>query len=181
MSERAGTTGADTSGLARSYRPARALIGWMRPEDATLTLARRDAGAPAVPEHVERAAAARSEVAGRPSELDQHDLISDPPPELLAHIKLLHGNDQAQSFFDEGWRVAIADLPRVRAMQPSVYIDSAEDRVREVDPSDLASVARVSLPIPQAGELPAAYDQSKQAWLLSSRNPNLRIAGQFGG
>jgi hypothetical protein len=84
-------------------------------------------------------------------------------------------------YFVEGWRVVIADLPRVIAVQPNVFVDSAEERARAIDPADLLSIAGISLPLPEPVPLPAQFDPTRQAWIFSARNPNLRITGQFGG
>src|SRR5262249_44109374 len=87
----------------------------------------------------------------------------------------------AAQYFAEGWSVAVADLTKVCAVQPTVFVDHASDRVRDVDAGDIASIARVSLPIPQPAELPAQFDPVRNVWLFSAPNPNLRIMGHFGG
>jgi hypothetical protein len=40
-------------------------------------------------------------------------------------------------------------------------------------------LASVSLPLPRPSAQPMQFDPTKQAWIISSANPNLRIAGQF--
>lgn len=180
MTERAGTSSADTSGLARAYRPARALIGWMRPDQAILTLARRDQGATGDPALASHAEAARAAVLARDAGLDQDGLLQNPPTELDAHADALRAHPAGASMFAEGWSLAVADIARICSIQPTVFTDSAEERVRDVDAADIVAVGQVSLPIPQPTQLPAQFDESRQAWLFSSRNPNLRVAGHFG-
>ena len=55
--------------------------------------------------------------------------------------------------------------------------DDATARVASVDPHDIVSVASVALPLAEKRTLAAAFDEHKQAWVFSSANPNLRIAG----
>ncbi len=66
------------------------------------------------------------------------------------------------------------------AFQARVFTDHADERVRNVDPDDIASIAAVSLPIPEATSFPAFFDHSRDAWVLTSPDPNLRIIGNFG-
>jgi len=39
----------------------------------------------------------------------------------------------------------------------------------------------VSLPVPTSDQLPAQFDESRNVWLFTAPNPNLRIVGDFGG
>jgi hypothetical protein len=103
------------------------------------------------------------------------------PAELDEHVAALRQHPGAAAYFTEGFQFAVADLRRVCAVQSTVFTDSAEERTSEAVPGDLLSVAQVSLPIPQPVELPAQFDSVRQAWIFSSRNPNLRIPGTFGG
>jgi len=89
----------------------------------------------------------------------------------------LHGDPVAAGLLNDGWRVMIVDLSRVCAAQPSVHVDHAEERAASVDPSDVTSIAAVSLPISVPTQLPFQFDQIQRAWVFSSANPNLRIVG----
>jgi len=82
--------------------------------------------------------------------------------------------------FAESWAVALVDLTRVCAFQPLVFSDQAVDRVKGIKPQDLSAIAGVSLPVASQVELPIQFDQMRQAWLVSSANPNLRVAGPVG-
>lgn len=164
--------------LARVQRPARGLLGWMGDGQARLFLSGRQE-VPETPEHIVRIEQARAAVSARPVTLNQTDLVGDPPPELNSHIEALKQDTKAAAYFREGWTVQLVDLRRVYALQPSVFIDRAEERVASVDPANLGSIAGVSLPLPRPTMLPVQYDHARNAWIFTSPNPNLRIAGQF--
>jgi hypothetical protein len=84
--------------------------------------------------------------------------------------------------FAEGWEVAVADLRRVCSIQPVIFTDHAEERAQELHPGNLSALAALSLPLPVATHsLPAQFDHVKNAWMLSSANPNLRVLGNWGG
>jgi hypothetical protein len=159
-------------------RPARALIGWMRPEVAHAFLlagsAERNAAAIAAAEQARRAVAARS--AG----IDQDGLITPAPPGLAKHIRDLQGSPAAQPYHAEGWRVALVDLTRVVACQPFAVSDQATDRVAAIDPDDMAAVAALTLPTTPGEPVTARFDPLQQAWIVVSANGNLRITGPAG-
>ena len=68
----------------------------------------------------------------------------------------------------EGWKVAIVDLRRVCAFQPSVVTDQALARVHDADRADLESLAAVTLPLTQGEQVPLQYDP------IPRRGPCLR-------
>src|SRR6266516_2707750 len=171
------TVAASGAGL---QRPARALIGWMNPNEARLTLAGRRTDADH-PEHALCVEQARAAVAGRVPGLDQTNLVREAPVELREHLEALRQHPAGAPYFNEGWTVGLADLRTVCAIQPHVFVDHASQRVAEVDPGDLRSLASVSLPVPSPAQLPAQFDNIHQAWVFTAANPNLRIAGHFGG
>ena len=73
----------------------------------------------------------------------------------------------------------MVDLTRVCAIQPSVFVDHASERVRDIDATDVASIAGVSIPILGDAKLPAQFDESRNVWMVTAPNPNLRIIGHF--
>jgi len=162
-----------TAGSARMERPARVLLGWLTAEEAALFQTGRGSR-PMLAEYSERFDRARAVVAERNGPPDQAELISEAPVELQDHTAALQ--EPAVAFFREGWRMAVADLTRVCALQQSVFIDQTLQRAAAVDPNDIRDIARISLPLPNQDELPAQYDQSRSAWIISSSNPNLQIA-----
>jgi hypothetical protein len=166
------------SGPVHVCRPARALIGWMRPEDAAAALAGPNPPPELPSEYVIRAARAQQAVQSRTTGIDQSDAIEGPPLELAGHISALEQNAVSAQYFNEGWAVAVADLRRVCAIQPFINIEDATKRTEAIDASDMASVAAVTLPLATPSLLAAAYNASSKTWVFSSANPNLRIAAQ---
>ncbi len=164
---------------AQAERPARALIGWMRPEDAHRFLLsnRNDAAPDAV---IEAAQKARYTVAARPDGIDQHQLVTALPAELEHHVQALRASPAADPMFAEGWQVALVDLTRVCGFQPVVLSDQAISRVQAVDEHDLASIAAITLPLAESVQLPIQFDPIRQAWTVVSANQNLRVASPVG-
>ena len=163
----------------RTTRPARALIGWMAPDEAHLTLNGRVAEAPVSLEHARRAQQAREAVAERQGTFSQSDLIEAAPPDLDEYIATLMASPPAAPFRDEGWKVAIVDLAKIIAIQPHVHIDHGRERVRDIEPHDVRAMAAVTLPLPAVEELPAQLDSFQRSLLVSSADPNLRILGPW--
>lgn len=163
-------------------RPARALIGWLPEEQAVHILAGQRRDIAVTDEIRERVRGAQRAVARRSPQVTRPEAIREVPASALsAHGAALQASDAAQGYFKEGWRVALADLRLVCALQPHVYTDHAEERMSGLDPSDIGSVATVSLPLATTTAIPAQYDPTRQAWIISSPNPNVRIVGNWGG
>lgn len=168
-------------GPPRIIRQARTLIGWMPADQAERVQHGNRNDVPVSEESRARAAAARAAVAGRQPGLDQTGVVSPAPAELAEHIAALQQHPAVAPYFTEGWVVSLVDLRKVCAVQPNVFVDHSTERVRDVDATDIRSVAAVSLPLPTKAELPAQFDESKNVWLFSAPNPNLRLLGNFGG
>jgi hypothetical protein len=126
---------------------------------------------------------AREALKRRPAGLDQSGLIEAWPAELSAHAGALQASDGAKPMFERGWDLAvIADLRRVVAAQPTVFVDEIVGYDAEVAPDDLAAIAQLTLPLsPPSAQLPAHFDEDEQTWNISSPSPNLRITGTFAG
>jgi len=165
----------------QGYRSARALIGWMTPDEAKLCLSRRKADEKERPEYEERSASARAAVSSRPISNAQAEVISAAPDKLAEHIKSLQQHPSSAQYFHEGWHVAMVDLSKVCSIQPVIHKDQAVERIVGVNSDDIESLAKLSLPIPAPSNLAVQFIPDKQSWLFSSPNPNLRIMGQFGG
>lgn len=170
----------EPGGPPRIVRTARSLIGWMPAEQAERVQHGNRQDVAVSEEAVNRARGAREAVAARAPGIDQEGVISAAPAELDDHINALRQHPAAAAYFAEGWQVALADLRKVCAVQPNVFIDHAVDRVRNVEPEDIRSLAAVSLSVPTPSQLPAQFDESRNVWLFSAPNPNLRIMGHFG-
>lgn|SRR5574341_1059050 len=160
-------------------RPARALIGWMTASEAALWLSGRRSDLQNNPEYVQKANAAIRAAAARPSGLNQDGIIDANVVPISSHIEILMAHPASEPFRNEGWQVVIADLSKVIALQPHVLTEQAIQRATPVQAGDMLSIARFSLPIPSPRSLPFQFDPTKNAYVLSSPNPNLRLAGQF--
>lgn len=167
--------------LGHVTRPARALIGWMSQQEGQLCLAGRQIQNATKPEYAQKVQAARNAVQQRPVGVDQSELLTDVPKELEEYLVNFHSQDSFKPFANEGWTVKIADLRKVCALQPVVFWDHAEERATSANPENILSVANVTLPIPNKTEIPIQFDQSRNTWMITSRNPNLRIIGHFSG
>ena len=84
-------------------------------------------------------------------------------------------------FFEQGWRVVVADLRKICSLQTHVFVDHAEERTAAAHADDVETLARISLPLPSEVQLPAQYDPHRQAWMIASPNPNLRIIRNWAG
>lgn len=167
--------------FVRVERDARALIGWMAPDSARVVLMGQRVDGATPMEVLAQARQARDTVAARAPGVDQAEVLVDPPRELDSYISQLRAAPGLAAFVNEGWEVKVADLRRIVSFQPQVFTDDAEERTSALDETDIVAIARVSLPLPSPTQLPAQFDQSRQAWILSSANPNLRVTGQLGG
>jgi hypothetical protein len=165
-----------TSGLTRS---SRALIGWMPQAQGEMLLTGNTMGQEVTADQREVVQIAREAVASRPAGCDQADLLSESPPELGEHISRLRQSPAGAAMFGEGWDVAIVDLTRVCAFQPTVVADDAVERVAHVKADDISAIAEITLPTGSAEPLQPRFDPSKQTYTVVSPNRNLRIAGLF--
>lgn len=162
-------------------RPGRALIGWMQTDIAVRLLNGNDASASMSNAHISMVNKAQVAVATRAAGVDQVGILSPATGDLAGHIAQLRQFGPAQAMFSEGWEVALANLLRVCAFQPVVFVDSARDRVNTVDFLDLQSLARMSLPLTAPAQLPVQFDQVRNTFAILSQNPNLRIASTYSG
>ena len=170
---------AEAMGLTR---PARALIGWMPPTHGEVILGGNNLGAEIPPEHRELAQRARDAVALRQVGLqDQADIITElhGDASLEEHVEHLRQTQDGAAMFSQGWRVAIADLTRVCAFQPCVFTDTAAERVQDVKADDLSALAMITLPTTPADPPRVQFDLIRQAYMVLSPNPNLRIVANF--
>jgi len=170
--------------------PARALLGWLPQDHGESFLARQaDDGLSEVQRA--RAAAARDAVAARPAGIDQANVVSPLPEELAGHVARLDSTPAGARMRAEGWEIAMVDLARVVAVQPSVFTDTAAERAASLDPGDLRAVAELTLPVSRTrpiGELEPGddvaplqvqYNHLKQTYTIDSPNLNLTVAGNF--
>jgi hypothetical protein len=160
-------------------RKARALIGWMSEQEGVLWAAGRDAQAAINPEHIETCRRAREKVQGRSAGIDQSNLSETLPDALTAHIDALLADAESAQVLASSGVPRIVDLRRVCAAQPHVLIQDAVRRVEGLTADNMLGIAALTLPLPIREPVPVIFDQSKNAWILGSPNPNLRVVGQF--
>jgi len=153
----------------------------MAAPEAQLVLAGRRIDRADLPEFAVRGAGARAAVAARGKGCDQDGAVIDLGPELDDHLGQLRVSQSAHSYFAEGWTVKVVDLAKVCALQPVVFSDHAEERAAVADRANIASLASITLPLPSSTGLPAQYDAGQNTWMIASRNPNLRLVGNFSG
>lgn len=177
----ASTSDGSVGTVAQIQRPARGLLGWMSEEQALQFLASQRRDVTLATEQQERYQAARKAVSKRKAGVVGSAVVFDPPQTLSAHLAKFQEAPAIKPFFEQGWRLAVADLTKVCSLQPQVFVDHAEERTAAADPNDLQSLAEVSLPIPSEVQLPAQFDTQQQAWMISGPNPNLRIIGNWAG
>ncbi len=172
-------TSTQVQGDIQLLRPARALVGWMNPQDAAQWLA--GPGRPVETQHNDAVADAQAIVASRPDGFDQSNAIFDTPPELSAHVDALQHNTGSALYFAEGFQVKLVNLSKIIGTQRQILTDDANQRVAEIDPKDITSIASVTLPLHEPKPLTCNFDTEKKTWVFSSANPNLRVVGQFNG
>jgi hypothetical protein len=146
--------------VATFRRPGRALIGWMPPERGAIALAGGRQEGVQNQDLIERVEAARAVVAEREPGIDQDGMIDATDPALATIVERLRQQPDTGAFWEEGWTVRVGDLTRVCSLQQSVASQQAGDRVSEVDPDDLVSIAAVTLPAPSTGPSSASQWQS---------------------
>lgn len=162
-------------------RPARGLIGWMAPDAAIRFLNGNTADGVASGEQQKAIDAARRAVSERDEFRDSLDTVGEPDAELEPYLEKLRSDPAASGLLASGWAVAQVDLKRVIAFQPTVFSDSAIERVADVDPSSWESIARVTLPITAPESLPVQFDPARKCFHVVSRNPNLQAVQPFAG
>jgi len=169
------------SGDGRFTRPARVLLGWLAEQDGCMMLSGRNLDSAMTPDNLARAQGARNAVSARRAGADQSETISPPSNEIADHLAALSMTESGQQMAAAGWVVRVADLRRVCAMQPAIHFDHARERTVDANSNDPLSVARIALPLPSDVIPPAQFDPHHNTWVISSRNPNLRIVGNFQG
>jgi len=160
-------------------RRARALIGWLPINEGALWLAGRQMSDQPNPEHIAACQAARQVVAAREPGLDQTGMFSDLPPEVEAHVEVLRQDARSAQILAESGDPKIVDLTRVCAAQPQILIEDALKRLEGVAADNAVALASITLPLQVPERIPVTFDQTKNAWILSSPDPNLRVAGNF--
>jgi hypothetical protein len=165
---------------AQAQRPARVPLGWLSPEQGELLLANHTATGVAEARHT-RVSQARNAVAARAGWTPQAGLVSPLPAELADHVARLEATPASAGMRAEGWDIAMVDLEQVVGFQPHVFTDTVTGRVASLDPGDLRSIAELTLPINHQAPVSVQYDELRQAYVITSPNPNVKVVGNFNG
>jgi len=110
---------ASSQGPPRLERPARALVGWMSPEQTILFLCGKRIGETPPADRLEHAGTARQAVARRTPAAGDNIVLTGSPTELAGYVNALRTNPIGAQYFAEGWEVALAD-PDPRSWFPAV-------------------------------------------------------------
>ena len=160
---------------------SRTLVGWLPEQEGALSIAGRNVSAAPNPDHLAICQSARLAAAGRPEGCDQTDIFSALPVELNVHIEALQANPKSAQILSAVGPLRMVDLRKVCAAQPTVNVEEASARVAHLDAMNTVAIAEVTIPLPKQSMLPVSFDPTKNAWILSSANPNLRVSGNFNG
>lgn len=165
--------------LLSSKRPARALIGWLSDEHAANLFHGGQGGIVLTDEEREFLRSAREHIRKRARFSEHEEAVSPIPEELADYIKALRETPRFEPYRNEGWDFKLVDITKVRALQPQIFVNESKKRVSRVRVEDMKSIAEITIPVPSKTQMPAQFDQIRNAWVFSSRNPNLRVAGHF--
>ena len=132
------------------------------------------------PVHVERVSSAAQAVTLRRPYAEEAHTLDDPPADLHEHIAALSAHPDFHGYAPTGWSVKIVDLSKVIALQPMVFWDYARERTNLAQNGNMAELAKISIPIRSGPEnIPVQFDQLRNTWMITSRNPNLKVVGNF--
>jgi len=162
----------------QTLTPTKVLLGWLTKEEGSLWLAGRDPSK-ITPEMTAKVELCRQIVSQRVEIMNSENPFSEPPHELSEFISEFWKQPDTEAFRNENWEVKIVDLTKVRAAQPNVAFEQAKERTKSVEQGNIISIANVSLPKAKETLIPISFDSSKNAWVVSSANPNLRICANF--
>jgi hypothetical protein len=160
-------------------RKARMLLPWMPISQAIAALSGFQKSNEPNLGHLDLCNRAREVVGRRPAGVDQSNVIFDLPSELEMHLKALESNPKSAKIRAERGEPRLIDLSKICAAQPVIHTEAAVRRVQGVQQDNLLAIAQITMPLPVPQRLPIAYDPSKQAWIISAANPNLRVAGNL--
>jgi len=160
-----------------ALRPARALLGWLSEKQARgyLNAQRRDAELS--DEQRRTVEHAHAQVAARPKFAEGTAILGACPETLYEHRAVLYAHERFSAMRNEGWEIAIVDLERVCVVQPTVLAEPDPRVEAGLDRSDLQSLAKITLPIPDPQVLPYQIDSARNVAIISAPNPNLRTVG----
>lgn len=159
--------------------PARALLGWLRDDEAARYLAGSETGGLRNPLHRELVRRARATVAARsiyaPAEIVRDEL----PADVLQHIEVLRAHPENGSAIAALGDARLVNLSAVIAGQKQIVVSEALPRVQDARADDLLGLAKITLPMPRRETISNHFDPARNAFILASPNHNLRVVGHF--
>lgn len=153
------------------------LIGWTEINPITLLAGTNIQSV--TPEHHSLIQKAELAKKARSKFVNPTGVIKAPPAELSEYITGFWAQPALQPFIQEGgWSIQVADLKKLCTIQPVVETVKSKQRVANASSTDVVSIAQITLPYDNiVQQVPGAFDAGKNAFVFSSPNPNLRIAG----
>src|SRR5260370_42511955 len=128
---------------ARVERPARALLGWMQPNEALLMLTGRRQDVAPTEEQRQFGERLRDGVARRATGIDQSGIEEPATAALSPYLADLEKDQAAAGLIASGCKVALIDLARVIAGQPLVHVEHADERAAAVHLGAMPPLARL--------------------------------------
>jgi hypothetical protein len=182
---RAATVPCPAPSIDASFRPARALIGWMEADEAHQALASGHDGG-VTDAMVERAARARRTASTSRKRPSKSVAINDSVSGVGEYLSKFRPTIQQD--LDNGWRFATIDLTQLIALQAVTFTDHYAEKTYELQRADTERIAKITLPFPDERQPLIQADNSGHAWIVSSNNPHLQVveavqdegAGVFG-
>lgn len=158
---------------------ARALIGWLDSDEAARWLSGNEFQPSRDPRHLELVRRAKASIAARAA-YEAPPFAGDRlPEELEHHLGLLRTHPESAGTVAKLGEARIVDLSRIVAAQKQILVADAEDRVRGASAGDPGGLARITLPLPRREPISWKFDGQRNAFVLTSPNPNLSVTGHF--
>jgi len=159
--------------------PGRALIGWLEEEEAARWLSGNEFQPARDPLHRELARRAKACVDARapfrPGPLPCTPLAGA----VEHHLGLLRTHPESAHPIAQLGEPMLVDLAGVVAAQKQILVADAQERVRAAVGADELGLARITLPLPRREPISWTFDAQRNAFIVTSPNPNLRVSGHF--
>lgn len=157
----------------------RALVAWLEDEEAARWLSGNEFQPSRDPRHRELVRRAKAVVAARPPYDSGSSPIAPCPAELEHHLGLLRTHPESAAIVAQLGDAVLIDLGQVVAAQKQILVDDAEKRLYGAAADDWQGLARITLPLPRREPISWTFDSQRNAFVLTSPNPNLKVTGHF--
>jgi hypothetical protein len=158
--------------ISAFLRPARALLGWLAPDQAHQLLTAASPGDTVSAEDALRARSTR-EFASCRTAVKQQNVVKAPPTGIGDYLAAFR--QKAQNFFDDGFKVCMVDLSQLYALQPTTFTDYWTHEVEALDRAETRSIAEITLPTELQAQVSFAGNPQQKIFTLSSPNLNLQV------